>query len=204
MTTDLNGIVQVTVTKVRCAGFFNELSHGVDIVMSKINYREAALRVIAQRARRPGQQTTGAEPQQKRLRTNRRRTRTIQETGGVIGRCKNRRLYCKAVCGYVTHPDVAARVRDGVPVKVLDRADNNSDITKTILIAILTEHATAIFGAISSDEQLYTIVQQVEQAQPGDRAAALFQAMLAVKQPRTLVQPAEGPPTASHNTAIAA
>ena len=175
--------------------------------MSK-NYREAALRVIAQRARQSGQQNTAGAPQQPPLRTNKRRTRTIQDTGGVIERCKNRRLYCKTICDYVTHPDIATRVRNGVPVKILDLGDNNSDITKTILIAILTEHATAIFDAISSDEQLYTILQQVENAQPGDRAATLFQAVLkamsAVEQPCGLIQSAEGPPAVSHDTAIAA
>jgi polyhydroxyalkanoate synthesis repressor PhaR len=64
----------------------------------------------------------------------------VKTTGVVIKKYGNRRLYDTLASRYVNLDDIAALIRDGRPVQVLD-ARTGEDITRVVLTQIIVEDA---------------------------------------------------------------
>lgn len=75
----------------------------------------------------------------------------------VIKKYPNRRLYDTERSCYITVEDVRKLVLDGVEFQVRD-ADNDADITRSILIQIITEHESGT-NATFSTEMLAHIIR---------------------------------------------
>ncbi|MBI3897209.1 MAG: polyhydroxyalkanoate synthesis repressor PhaR [Gammaproteobacteria bacterium] len=68
----------------------------------------------------------------------------------IIKKYPNRRLYDTERSCYITVDDVRTLVLDGVEIKVID-AQTEEDITRGILIQIITEHESGNKGAFTTE-----------------------------------------------------
>jgi polyhydroxyalkanoate synthesis repressor PhaR len=66
-----------------------------------------------------------------------KKKKTEEFDGVIIKRYKNRRLYNTETKSYVSYADLAAIVREGIDVRVID--SNGEDVTKAVLIQVILE-----------------------------------------------------------------